>query len=78
MNCFLRSSFVRIGCHIAGWSSWLARWPHEPKVADSSSAPATKVFFKLKWVKKIDTCRQLAREGRLLLKVLSCNRLYSF
>lgn len=48
MNCFLRSSFVRIGCHIAGWSSWLARWPHEPKVADSSSAPATKVFFKLK------------------------------
>lgn len=25
MNCFLRSSFVRIGCHIAGWSSWLAR-----------------------------------------------------
>nr|DAI53849.1 MAG TPA: hypothetical protein [Caudoviricetes sp.] len=29
-------------------------------------------------MKKIDTCRQLAREGRLLLKVLSCNRLYSF
>lgn len=27
---------------------FVARWPHEPKVADSSSAPATKVFFKLK------------------------------
>ena len=23
----------------------VARWPHEPKVADSSSAPATTVFF---------------------------------
>ena len=41
MNCFLRSSFVRIGCHIAGWSSWLARWPHEPKVVGPSPTPAT-------------------------------------
>ena len=33
--------FVRIGCYIAGWSSWLARWPHEPKVVGPSPTPAT-------------------------------------
>ena len=28
--------------NIAEWSSWLARWAHNPKVAGSSPASATK------------------------------------
>ncbi len=27
--------------HIAGWSSLVARWAHNPKVAGSNPAPAT-------------------------------------
>lgn len=28
---------------IAGWSSWLAHWTHNPKVVGSSPTPATKI-----------------------------------
>ncbi len=30
--------------YIAGWSSSVARWAHNPKVAGSNPAPATKLF----------------------------------
>ncbi len=30
--------------HIAGWSSLVARWAHNPKVVGSNPAPATKIF----------------------------------
>jgi hypothetical protein len=29
---------------VAGWSSLVARWAHNPKVVGSNPAPATKVF----------------------------------
>ena len=32
---------------IAGWSSLVARWAHNPKVAGSSPAPATKTLKRL-------------------------------
>ena len=36
-SLFLRHLF----CYIAGWSSLVARWAHNPKVAGSNPAPAT-------------------------------------
>jgi hypothetical protein len=30
---------------IAGWSSLVARWAHNPKVAGSNPVPATKTFW---------------------------------
>ena len=32
------------GKSVAGWSSLVARWAHNPKVAGSNPAPATKIF----------------------------------
>jgi hypothetical protein len=33
----------RVGIYDAGWSSSVARWAHNPEVAGSNPAPATKV-----------------------------------
>ena len=40
-SLFLRHSFVNI--FIAGWSSLVARWAHNPEVVGSNPAPATMV-----------------------------------
>ena len=34
--------------YIAGWSSLVARWAHNPKVVGSNPAPATKFQLRLK------------------------------
>jgi hypothetical protein len=33
---------------IAGWSSLVARWAHNPKVASSNLAPATKTSYQIR------------------------------
>ena len=38
----IQESRSKIGHSDAGWSSQVARWAHNPKVAGSSPAPATK------------------------------------
>ncbi len=38
---FIRYTIIS---HIAGWSSLVARWAHNPKVVGSNPAPATKLF----------------------------------
>ena len=35
------SLFLRHLCYIAGWSSSVARWAHNPKVVGSNPTPAT-------------------------------------
>ena len=45
--------------HDAGWSSLVARWAHNPKVAGSNPAPATNFQFRLPTV-----TAQGARNGR--------------
>src|SRR5271165_1232934 len=40
--CFARREFVRLRNTDAGWSSSVARWAHNPEVAGSNPAPATK------------------------------------
>ena len=40
-SLFLRHSFVNI--FIAGWSSLVARWAHNPEVVGSNPSPATMV-----------------------------------
>ena len=35
------SLFLRHLCYIAGWSSSVARWAHNPKVGGSNPSPAT-------------------------------------
>jgi hypothetical protein len=37
-------SIIRLLLADAGWSSLVARWAHNPKVAGSNPAPATKPF----------------------------------
>ena len=36
----------------AGWSSLVARWAHNPKVAGSNPAPATKAIIELRVISK--------------------------
>ena len=36
----------------AGWSSLVARWAHNPKVAGSNPAPATKAIIELRGIRE--------------------------
>src|SRR5580704_17515799 len=40
--CFARREFIWLRNTDAGWSSSVARWAHNPEVAGSNPAPATK------------------------------------
>ncbi len=41
-RCFLLQKPLSLGLDIAGWSSLVARWAHNPKVGGSNPPPATK------------------------------------
>ena len=55
---------VRCGCYYqgAGWSSPVARWAHNPKVAGSNPAPATN---------KINNLRSDGRSGKLPIRKIT-------
>src|SRR5205809_7860695 len=60
-SCSVRSSprefdRVRRGCYhqIAGWSSLVARWAHNPKVGGSNPPPATNAIIELRGIQVFD------------------------
>ena len=55
-SLFLRHSFINI--FIAGWSSLVARWAHNPEVVSSNLSPATNM---VPWCSGYHT--RLSREG---------------
>src|SRR3984885_2328388 len=48
---------------IAGWSSLVARWAHNPKVGGSNPPPATNAIIRLRQLGTCNDCPKLSNKG---------------